>query len=240
MRILLLFILTCLCLQTKESDAQLINMRRRMGVSGYSKSSNGYFYRGREYIRGVDLPSNMNCRCPMCTDLKNAYYAAQSQAQTDIPLGISVIPDNESASTKLIGTPKDKIKELIDVFEIKIGDDFTLFDPGCGDARLLIYAAQNYGAKGVGFEINPETHKIAIENVKKEGLEDMIEIRLGDSRDSSFEEADGVVMFLFPELIEDLTTKFKELKSGTKVVSYSHDIPLPFSMNFNDVYVWEK
>jgi hypothetical protein len=224
--------LLCLCslLWATESQAQLF---RRSYGSGYTTTQNGYYYRGKEYVRGRDLPDNPNCPCPMCRDLVNAYYAARSgQTITRQPV--------ESASTKLVGTPHDQLDKLVEVFQIEKGSNFVLLDPGCGDARILIHAVKKYGCRGVGIEINPETYKIAQAEVKKAGLEDKIALYNGDSRDYSWKQADGVVMFLFPELIQDLTKNFRDLKSGVKVVSWSHDIPMEGTVRCDDIFVWRK
>lgn len=230
-------------LTISETQGQILRFLRRNTQgstgSGYSETSNGYIYQGEEYIRGVHLPPNPNCPCPMCVDLVSAYYEARKPKVTGQPVAS---PIRESASTKLIGTPEDAVPSVVKVFEkdFKENPNFVLCDPGCGDARLLIYAVKTYGVKGLGIEINPETHKIALQKVKEAGLEDRIEIKLGDSRDFKFDKVDGVVMFLFPDLISDLTKKFDTLKSGTKVVSYSHTIPLEGTVNSESIYVWRK
>lgn len=226
--------LLCLCslLWATESQAQLF---RRSTGSGYTTTQNGYYYKGKEYIRGRDLPPNPNCPCPMCRDLVSAHYAArQPQAAPTV---------RESASTKLIGTPEIEIPKIIKVFEkdfLEKFPDFQLCDPGCGDARLLIYAVKTYGIRGVGIEINPETYNLAVQNVRAAGLEDRIEIKLGDSRNFDYDKVDGIVMFLFPELISDLTKNFDTLKSGAKVASWSHEIPLKGTVQCDDIYVWRK
>jgi hypothetical protein len=230
-------------LTISETQGQILRFLRRNTQgstgSGYSETSNGYIYQGKEYIRGVHLPPNPNCPCPMCVDLVSAYYEARKPKVAGQPVAP---PIRESASTKLIGTPEDAVPSVVKVFEkdFKENPNFVLCDPGCGDARLLIYAVKTYGVKGLGIEINPETHKIALQKVKEAGLEDRIEIKLGDSRDFKFDKVDGVVMFLFPDLISDLTKKFDTLKSGTKVVSYSHTIPLEGTVNSESIYVWRK
>lgn len=221
--------LICLCSLIWATDVQGQLFRRS---SGYTTTQNGYYYRGREYVRGRDLPPNPNCPCPMCRDLVNAYYAARSnQTITRQPV--------ESASTKLVGTPHDQIEKIVKVFQIK-DSSFVLLDPGCGDARLLIHACKTYGCRGVGIEINPETYRIAQQKVKEAGLEDRIALYNGDSRDYSWRHADGVVMFLFPELIQDLTKNFADLKQGVKVVSWSHEIPMKGTVQCEDIFVWRK
>lgn len=221
-KLILLIVFCCLCVG--DTQAQLFRRSR-----GYSTTENGYYYKGREYIRGRDLPDNPRCPCPMCRDLVAAYNAAKKNTKIK----------ETSASTSLIGTPHDIVPKLVDVFMIN-SSDFVLLDPGCGDARILIDAVKRFDCRAVGIEINTETYKIALEQVKRAGLEDKITIRNGDSRDYSFKNVDGIVMFLFPDLISELANKFDELKPGTKVVSYSHDIPLENTIQCEDIYVWTK
>lgn len=219
------------CVATENVQGQLF--RPNAGSSSYQKTENGYIYQGKEYIRGRDLPPNPNCPCPMCRDLVAAYNAAKNGTLSQ---------RIESASTKLISTPEEAIPRLIEVFEKDFLEksNFRLCDPGCGDARILIYAAKTYGIRGVGIEINPETYILAKKNVKDAGLEGRIEIRLGDSRKFNYDKVDGIVMFLFPELISDLTKKFDMLQSGVKVVSYSHEIPIDGAVQSEDIFVWRK
>lgn len=217
-----------LLFSVSDVDAQIF---RRS--SGYQQTQNGYIYRGKTYVRGIDLPDNPNCPCPMCRDLVNAYNAARSYRSQQ-----PVVGSSDNASTKLIGTPHSEIDKLLKPFNLD--EDFTLLDPGCGDARILIHAAKQYGANCVGIEINPQTYKIALENVRKAGVQDKVKIINGDSRNFSFENVDGIVMFLFPDLISDLTSEFDSLKSGARVVSYSHDIPLKGTIQCDDFYVWTK
>ena len=50
-------------------------------------------------------------------------------------------------------TDMKRVKRMLEMAKLK--PDETLYDLGCGDGRILIYAAQNYRAKAVGIEINP-------------------------------------------------------------------------------------
>jgi len=210
------------------------------GGGGYSMTSRGYLWYGKEYVRGRDLPDNPNCRCPMCQDLRASYYTAQAQRAKAKKRKVAYEAEIENAVTKLIGTPHKDIPALVKVFQIKKGSNFVLLDPGCGDARILIHAVKEYGCRAIGIEINEDTYKIALAKVKQAGLGHRIKIYHGDSRKYSWEKADGVVMFLFPELISDLTSSFRVLQSGTKVVSYSHDIPLKGTVKCENIYVWRK
>jgi cyclopropane-fatty-acyl-phospholipid synthase len=60
-----------------------------------------------------------------------------------------------------------------------------LLDVGCGWGSLVIHAATHYGVRAVGVTISPAQAELARERVREAGLEDDIEIRLADFRDTS-------------------------------------------------------
>jgi cyclopropane-fatty-acyl-phospholipid synthase len=60
-----------------------------------------------------------------------------------------------------------------------------LLDVGCGWGSLVIHAATHYGVRAVGVTISPAQAELARTRVREAGLEDDIEIRLADYRDTS-------------------------------------------------------
>ena len=63
---------------------------------------------------------------------------------------------------------------------LSLTSEDVLYDLGCGDGRVLIRAAQLYGCCGVGIERDTRTSTEAMLAVEKAGLEDRIEIYLGN------------------------------------------------------------
>jgi len=66
--------------------------------------------------------------------------------------------------------------------KLNLGEGERLLDVGCGWGGMLIYAARNYGIKGVGCTLSGEQARYAQEKIKKEGLQDRIDILLEDYR----------------------------------------------------------
>jgi SAM-dependent methyltransferase len=98
----------------------------------------------------------------------------------------------------------------------------TVYDLGCGDGRIVITAAQKYGARGVGIDIDPERVKEANENVKKAGVADRVKIIRGDLFEADLSPATVVTLYLLTDLNLKLRPKLlKELKPGTPVVSHA-------------------
>jgi ribosomal protein L11 methylase PrmA len=103
----------------------------------------------------------------------------------------------------------------------------VVYDLGCGDGRILLIAAKEFGVKkAVGIEKDPERYKVALTRVREEGLENKIEIRLGDFFDENISDATVVTIFLLTSVNELLKPKFeRELKPGTRIVSHEFRIP---------------
>jgi precorrin-6B methylase 2 len=101
----------------------------------------------------------------------------------------------------------------------------VVYDLGCGDGRIVITAAQRFGARGVGIDIDPERIREAKENARKSGVERLVTFRNEDLFEADIREASVVMLYLWPWVNLKLMPKLlKELKPGTRVVSHSHDM----------------
>jgi precorrin-6B methylase 2 len=120
-------------------------------------------------------------------------------------------------------TPQEIVERLLALAAVKRGD--ILYDLGSGDGRIPIAAAKIYGIKAVGFEIDPGLVKLARENVRKEGIEELVEIRQQDFLTADLSAASIVTLYLSND--GNLAVKPKlmgELKPGARVVSYTFDM----------------
>jgi cyclopropane fatty-acyl-phospholipid synthase-like methyltransferase len=101
----------------------------------------------------------------------------------------------------------------------------VVYDLGCGDGRIVIAAAQKYGARGIGIDIDPARIAEAKENAKAAGVTDKVTFREQDLFTSDFKEATVVTLYLLPSLNQKLMPKLKaELKPGTRIVSHAFDM----------------
>lgn len=120
-------------------------------------------------------------------------------------------------------TPQEVVERLLALAGVKRGD--VVYDLGSGDGRILIAAAKIYGVKAVGFEIDPGLVKLARENVRKEGIEELVEIRQQDFMTADLSPASVVTLYLSND--GNLAVKpklMRELKPGARVVSYTFDM----------------
>jgi len=101
----------------------------------------------------------------------------------------------------------------------------SVYDLGCGDGRIVIEAAKEYGARGVGVDINPVRIAEAKENARKAGVENLVRFEENDLFDADIHEATVVTLFLLNSVNLKLRPKLlKDLQPGTRIVSNTFDM----------------
>lgn len=114
-------------------------------------------------------------------------------------------------------------KKIFDLAEIRSSD--VLYDLGCGDGSILIFAVKNFKVEeAYGYEIDYTRNFIARKNVEKAGLKNKISIINEDFNKIDLSKAD-VIFDMLPEHKEDLKKYLnKKIKHGTRLIK--HDLPL--------------
>ena len=157
---------------------------------------------------------------------------AQEQAQTtgdttDVSisgngglLDSSVAPAGE---VPFVESPEPVVNKMLELAEV--GKDDVVYDLGSGDGRIVISAAKQYGARGVGIEIKPRLVEQARKNAKQAGVSDRVTFKQGDLFKADISDATVVTLYLLPSVNNELRPKlFRELKPGTRVVSHDFDM----------------
>jgi ubiquinone/menaquinone biosynthesis C-methylase UbiE len=128
-----------------------------------------------------------------------------------------------SPDVPFVPTPNEVVDEMLKLAEVKKSD--VLYDLGSGDGRIVITAAQRYGARGVGVDINPERIAEANENAKKANVGDKVKFIEGDLFEAKLADASVVTLYLLPGVNLKLKPKLlAELKPGSRIVSHSFDM----------------
>jgi predicted RNA methylase len=92
-----------------------------------------------------------------------------------------------------VPTTEEAVKAMLKLADVKSSD--IVYDLGCGDGRIVIAAAKENGAHGVGIDINPVRIAEAKENAKKAGVENMVRFEENDLFDADIHEATVVTPF---------------------------------------------
>jgi SAM-dependent methyltransferase len=99
--------------------------------------------------------------------------------------------------------------------------DDVVYDLGSGDGRLPILAAQLYGARGVGIEIDPKLVALARTNAAQAGVSDRVHFIEGDLFAADVSKATVVTLYLSTSLMRQIEPKLKsELRPGARIVSH--------------------
>ena len=116
-----------------------------------------------------------------------------------------------------VPTPQEVVDEMLALAKVTKND--VIYDLGSGDGRIPITAAQKFGTRGIGIDINPERIQEANANAQKAGVTDRVKFQ------SDISEATVVTLYLLPELNVKLRPElFRQLKPGTRVVSHDFDM----------------
>jgi len=142
-------------------------------------------------------------------------FASLAVAQTSRP--------KHQVDVPYVPTTEEAVKAMLKLADVKKSD--IVYDLGCGDGRIVIAAAKEYGAHGVGIDINPERIQEAEANAKKAGVEKLVRFEENDLFDADIHGATVVTLFLLGSVNLRLRPKMlRELKPGTRIVSNTFDM----------------
>jgi SAM-dependent methyltransferase len=106
-----------------------------------------------------------------------------------------------------------------------VGPDDVVYDLGSGDGRIVILAAQKYGARGVGIEIDPKLVAVSRQVAREGEVEGRVRFVEGDLFEADISEATVVTLYLSPNMNRRLEPKLRgELRPGARIVS--HQFPV--------------
>ncbi len=121
-----------------------------------------------------------------------------------------------------VGTPYDVVSKMLRMAKVKKGDQ--VYDLGCGDARMLILAAQKYGCRGKGYDIDPERVRASRENVARNNVGHLVKIFQADIFTIDLRKADVIPIYLLPEMNRRLLPQLYTLKPGSRIVCHAYDL----------------
>lgn len=142
-----------------------------------------------------------------------------------------------------VPTPEDVVDAMLKVAKVTAAD--VIYDLGSGDGRIPIAAAKQYGARGVGIDIDPDRVAEATAAARAAGVSDKVRFLRQDLFTTDISQATVVTLYLLQSLNQKLIPKFmKELKPGTRIVSHAFDMGADWkpeqriSVDGRSVYFW--
>lgn len=166
-------------------------------------------------------------------------------AVADVDLSRDMAGDG--AEIRYVATPFHVVTEMIALAGVTPDD--VVFEPGCGDARLLIAAVKAGARRGVGIDLDPERVAESRGHVTAAGLDYRIAIRQGDAL-ATPDLSSATLVFLymgdeFNRLMRPILRK--QLPVGARVVSHrftmgdwapDKTVSLPDEGGNTDLHLW--
>jgi precorrin-6B methylase 2 len=119
-----------------------------------------------------------------------------------------------------ITTPDEVVYRMLELAGTRAGD--LVADLGSGDGRIVIAAAQKFGARGLGIELDGALVEKSRENARRANVQELVSFVQGDVLAADFSRATVVTVYLLPGLINRLQPRFLErLQPGTRIVSHA-------------------
>lgn len=147
-------------------------------------------------------------------------------AATEPPPTVAVDPAAEAdqpvrtPDVIYVPTPEPVVDAMLNLARVSPGD--VLYDLGSGDGRIPIRAAQRFGVRGTGIEIDPVRIREANANAEAAGVTHLVSFRQDDLFTTDFSDATVVTLYLLDSLNEKLRPRLlAELAPGTRIVSHA-------------------
>lgn len=119
-----------------------------------------------------------------------------------------------------VATPPDVVNRMLALASVTSRD--VVYDLGCGDGRIVIAAAQKFGARGVGVDIDPVRIAEARSNAARQQVEHLVTFRLQDALETDVSEATVVTLYLLSAQNVALRPRLtRQLQPGTRIVSHN-------------------
>lgn len=119
-----------------------------------------------------------------------------------------------------VPTPDDVVVKMLEV--VGVTKDDLVYDPGCGDGRIVITAAKKYGCRGVGIELSPKLVREARANAVRNGVADRVQILEEDIYAVDMSKATIVTLYLLPGMNVKLIPQLQKLKPGARIVAHDY------------------
>jgi predicted RNA methylase len=132
-------------------------------------------------------------------------------------------PEDARSLAPFVPSPQEVVDRMLQLANVRKGD--MVYDLGCGDGRIIITAAQKFGAQATGIELDDDLYKHTAERVHKMGLDDRVKVVHGNALETDLSPATVVTLYLLTASNTRLKPNLeKYLKPGSRVVSHDFQV----------------
>ena len=121
-----------------------------------------------------------------------------------------------------VPTPEKAVERML--LMAQVGSSDFLIDLGSGDGRIVIMAAQRFGARALGVDLNPELVRLSEQRAKQSGVSKLARFEVRDMFQTDLKEATVITLYLLNELNLKLRPSLLKLAPGTRIVANAFDM----------------
>jgi hypothetical protein len=127
----------------------------------------------------------------------------------------------ELSKLPYVPTPQIVVDEMLKLANVT-PKDFVV-DLGSGDGRMILTAARNFKASGLGVDIDAKLVALSNKQAKADGVDDRARFIEQDMFKADIGKATVVTLYVLPDFMEKLRPKLlSELKPGTRIVAHDY------------------
>ena len=137
-----------------------------------------------------------------------------------VPHSGSLAAQDNRSLAPYVPSPYDVVNRMLTLAEVTADD--VVYDLGSGDGRIVITAAQRYGARGVGIDIDPQRIAESNANAERAGVQHLVEFIEMDVMEADVSEATVVTLYLLSSSNTRLRPILtRQLRPGARIVSHA-------------------
>ena len=147
-------------------------------------------------------------------------------AKKEVPARIGEGSDASKTRTLksvFVPTPQDVVDKMLELAEVKKSD--VVFDLGSGDGRIVISAAQKFGCRAVGYELDKDLVAASHATAEAAGVKSLVNFEFRDLFTVNLRAVDVIAVYLLPLQLEKLIPQLEKMKPGSRVISHQFEIP---------------
>lgn len=135
-------------------------------------------------------------------------------------MALQAAAQDAPAQAPFITTPPEVVARMLQL--ARTGPEDFVIDLGSGDGRIVIHAAQAYGARALGVELDAALVALARRNARAAGVEPLAQFETGDALRADLSQASVVTIYLLPFLLDQLRPRLlTQLRPGARVVTHA-------------------
>ena len=140
---------------------------------------------------------------------------------TNLSVGWAAAQAQELSKLPYVPTPQIVVDEMLKLADVT-AKDFVM-DLGSGDGRMIITAARNFKASGLGVDIDPKLVQLSNKQAKADGVDERAKFIEQDMFKADIGKATVVTLYVLPDFMEKLRPKLlSELKPGSRIVAHDY------------------